>query len=146
MSAARSPVEDAPDREPSASAGDADPEAGGQGTAAAAAAVVSNTLNLARDIIDLAAAELRLAALSGVTMLMLVIVAALLVVIAWGCLAAVAAYGLVALGWSWPMAGLTIAAVHLLAAYLLLRAVTRLSRSLTLPELRKAVLDTEEPK
>lgn len=116
------------------------------GRAAAATAVLSAVLRLVRDVTQLAAAEIRLAALSGVTMLMLVIVAALLVVIAWGCLAAVAAYGLVALGWSWPMAGLTIAAVHLLAAYLLLRAVTRLSRSLTLPELRKAVLDTEEPK
>lgn len=132
--------------EPRVSVADERPSDDHVGGAAAATAMLSAALRLARDIAELAAAELRLAALSGVTMLMLVIVAALLVVIAWGCLAAVAAYGLVALGWSWPMAGLTIAAVHLLAAYLLLRAVTRLSRSLTLPELRKAVLDTEEPK
>jgi len=122
-----------------------DDQAGGP--AAAATAVLSTVLRLVRDITRLAAAELRLAALSGVTMLMLVIVAALLIVVAWGCIAAVAAYGLVALGWPWPAAGLTIAAAHLLAAYLLLRVVLRLSHSLTLPELRKAVLlDAEEPK
>lgn len=143
MSAARSPVEDAPDREPSASAGDADPEAGGQGTAAAAAAVVSNTLNLARDIIDLAAAELRLAALSGVTMLMLVIVTAALLVVGWVFIAAVIAYALVQLGLPWPAAGLLVAAAHGTIAYLLWRTIVRLSRSLTLPELRRSVLSRE---
>ncbi len=111
---------------------------------AAADAVPSAAVRLLRDIVELAAAELRLAALSGVTMLMLVIVAALMLVMAWAYVAAVAAYGLVAVGWPWPAAGLAIAAAHLLAAYLLLRAVVRMSRSLTLPELRKAVLRSEE--
>lgn len=114
------------------------------GPAAAATAVLSAVLRLVRDVTQLAAAEIRLAALSGVTMLMLVIVAALLIVMAWGCIAAVAAYGLVAAGWPLPVAGLAVAAAHLLAAYLLWRFVVRLSRSLTLPELRKAVLKSEE--
>jgi hypothetical protein len=114
------------------------------GPAAAAASLLSNTLSLARHVVELAAAELRLAALSGVTMLMLVIVTALLIVMAWGFVAAVAAYGLVAVGLPWPAAGLLIAAVHGGAAYLLWRSVVKLSRSLTLPELRRTVLSSED--
>lgn len=117
-----------------------------EGPAAAAASLLEAALRLARDIVELAAAELRLAALSGVTMLLFIIVAALLVVMAWGFIAAVAAYGLVAAGLSWPVSGLLIAAVHALAAYLLLRGVVRLSRSLTLPELRRAVMRSDEPR
>lgn len=130
--------------EPRVSVADERPSDDHVGGAAAATAMLSAALRLARDIAELAAAELRLAALSGVTMLMLVIVAALLIVMAWGCIAAVAAYGLVAAGWPLPVAGLAVAAAHLLAAYLLWRFVVRLSRSLTLPELRKAVLKSEE--
>lgn len=117
-----------------------------EGPAAAAAGLFEGLLRLARDVVELAAAELRLAALSGVTMLMFVIVAALLIVMAWGFIAAVAAYGLVAAGLSWPVAGLLIAAAHTVAAYLLLRGVVRLSRSLTFPELRRVIMRPEEPR
>lgn len=114
------------------------------GPAAAAAGLVSGTLELMRDVVGLAAAELRLAALSGVTMLMLVIVAAALIVVAWTFVAAVAVYVLVGFGLPWPAAGLLIAAVHGIAAYLLWRTVVRLSRLLTLPELRRSMLSQEE--
>lgn len=114
------------------------------GPAAAAASLLESGLGLARDVIELAAAELRLAALSGVTMLMLVIVAALMLVMAWGFVAAVAVYGLAAAGLSWPTAGLVIAGAHLVGAYLLWRAIVRLSRSLTLPELRRTVMRSED--
>ncbi|HEX6993477.1 MAG TPA: phage holin family protein [Gammaproteobacteria bacterium] len=119
-------------------------QAGDSGSAAAAAGLVSGALDLARDIVALAAAELRLAALSGMTMLMLVLVTAALIVVGWTFVAAVAAYVLVQVGLPWPAAGLIIAAVHGVAAFLLWRTVVRLSRSLTLPELRRSVLSQEE--
>lgn len=140
MSAARQPLEPGPAAsEPTGPTG-----AEEQGTGAAASSLISSTLDLARHIVELAAAELRLAALSGVTMVMLVIVTAALIVMAWGFVAAVAAYLLVAAGLPWPAAGLLVAAAHAVAAYLLWRAVVRLSRSLTLPELRRSVLSTED--
>ena len=114
------------------------------GPAAAAVSLISNSLDYARDVVALAAAELRLAALSGVTMLMLVIVTAALIVVAWTFIAAVLVYVLVELGLPWPAAGLLVAALHGIAAYILWRTVVRLSRSLTLPELRRSVLSQEE--
>ena len=114
------------------------------GPASAAAALLANTLDYARDVVALAAAELRLAALSGVTMLMLIIVTAALIVVGWAFIAAVLAYVLVELGLPWPAAGLLVAGIHGVAAYVLWRIVVRLSRSLTLPELRRSVLSQEE--
>lgn len=131
-------------REPDAASDEGESPAGEQGPAAAAAGLVTGALELTRDVVALAAAELRLAALSGVTMLMLVIVTAALIVVAWTFIAAVAAYVLVQLGLPWPAAGLLVAAVHGGAAYLLWRTVVRLSRSLTLPELRRSVLSQED--
>lgn len=142
MSTSRSPLEQASHSERPTSP---DSESGSaEETAAAAASLFSNALNLARDVVELAAAELRLAALSSVTMLMLVIVTAALIVVAWGFVAAVLAYVLVQLGLSWPAAGLLVAAVHGVVAYMLWRTIVRLSRSLTLPELRRSVFAQDE--
>jgi len=137
------PASEAEAEEPAA--GGEDPGAAEEpGPAAAAASLLSSTLNLANDVVALAAAELRLAALSGVTILMLMVVAAALVVVAWTFIAAVLVYVLVDLGLPWPAAGLLVAALHGAAAYLLWRTIVRLSRSLTLPELRRSVLSQEE--
>lgn len=115
-----------------------------EGAAGAAASLLADTFRYVRNVVELAAAELQLAALSGVTMLMLVIVSAAFIVLAWVCVAAVAAYALVVLGLSWPAAGLLLAAAHALAGYGLWRTAVRLSRSLTLPELRRSVLSSRE--
>ena len=146
MSSARSPLPEPPDEEagatssPGAERSSFEPEA--QPTAAAAA-LISDSVTLVRDVVGLAAAEVRLAALSGLTMLMLVIVAALLIIMAWGFLAAVAAYVLIMFGVPFAAAGLLVAAAHGLAAFLLWRTILRLSRSLTLPELRRSLLSEE---
>jgi hypothetical protein len=146
VSASRSPLSEPAEAEVSRSSSP-DPvrSAEGEGGAAkAASTLVSDTLTLARDVVGLAAAEVRLAALSGLTMLMLVIVTAVLVIMAWGSVAAVVAYVLVAVGLPVAAAGLLVAAAHGVAAFLLWRTVVRLSRSLTLPELRRSLLSSEE--
>lgn len=112
--------------------------------AAAAAEAFDAARRYAQGIVELAAAEARLAAISGASMLLMMMVAAVLVTVAWGLLAGVAAYLLVAGGLSWPVAGLLLAAAHAAAAYLLWRGAVSLSRSLTLPALRRTVLSTEE--
>lgn len=114
------------------------------GPADAAAAVVTAAAAYVRGLIELAAVEARLAALSGAWMLVLVIVAAALLVLTWAILAGVVGYLLVAAGLSWPLAGLLLAAVHAAGAYFSWRAIVRLSRSLTLPQLRRAVLSADE--
>src|SRR5690606_18688651 len=112
--------------------------------AGAASTLLSDVVQYVRHVVELAAAELQLAALSGVTMLMLVIMSAALIVMAWAFVAAVIAYALVMLGMPWPAAGLLLAAVHALGAYAPWLGAVRLSRSLTRPELRRSVLSAEE--
>ncbi len=120
------------------------PDGGAQGPTTAASALLAHGLKLVRDVLDLAAAELRLAALSGISIVVFMILAAALLIMAWAFVASVLAYVLVALGLPWPAAGLLLAALHGGAAYFLWRRIVALSRSLTLPELRRSVLPQAE--
>lgn len=110
----------------------------------AAAAVFAAARDRLQHIVELAAAELRLAAMSGVAMLVMAILAAALLIVAWGLLTGVAAYLLVAAGLSWPWAGTALALIHLLAAFFLLRGAVKLSQRLTLPRLRRTLVASEE--
>jgi hypothetical protein len=107
-----------------------------------AAAAIAAAQDGAKHLLELAAAEARLAALSGVSMLLMIILAAGLSIVGWGFVAGVAAYLLVLLGLPWPAAGLVMAGAHAIAAYLLWRGVVKLSRNLTLPALRRTVTGT----
>ena len=100
----------------------------------------------AQDLVELAAAEMRLAALSGLTMLLCVMIAAAALVVAWGLLVACVLYlfSLSPVGWPIPAFGL--AAGHALLAYYLWHVTVRLSRNLTLPELRTTLRGGVEPK
>lgn len=104
--------------------------------ASAAVAAAQDTL---RHLVELVAAETQLAALSGVSMLLLVILAAALSIVGWAFVAGVVAYLLVMLGLPWPVAGLIMAAAHGVAVWLLWRSIVRLSRNLTMPALRRVV-------
>jgi hypothetical protein len=98
----------------------------------------------ATDIVDLAAAESRLAALSGLAMILFVIFAAAALVIAWvllvGCVLFLFAQS--SIGWAIP--ALCFAVGHAALAYYLWQKTVRLSWNLTLPELR-ATLTTKPP-
>lgn len=108
------------------------------------AALLAAAAAYARRVAELAAAETRLAASSAVAMLALAIVAAALLIVGWVFAAAVVAYLLVLLGLPWAIAGLVVAALHAVAAFLLFRIILRLSRSLTWPELRRTLLGGAE--
>jgi hypothetical protein len=88
-------------------------------------------------IVDLAAAEARLAAVSAFTMLFLVILAAAATIIAWALVIGVALSLLDSAGISWRLAAGIIAVMHGVAAYLCWEIAARLSRNLTLPALRR---------
>jgi hypothetical protein len=92
-----------------------------------------------RDVIELAAAETRLAALSGLAMLILVIVAAAALIVAWLLIVLCVLYlfALAEVGWLIP--ALVIAGVHAGLAFYLWQVAVRLSRNLTLPELRTSL-------
>lgn len=94
---------------------------------------------------DLAAAETRLAAMSSLTMLLLVIVAGAALIVAWTLLVAVAIYALATARVPWPAAALGLALVHVAAAYALWRTTVKLSRNLTLPQLRTALVAIAAP-
>jgi hypothetical protein len=94
------------------------------------------------DIIELAAAETRLAALSGLAMLILVIVAAAALVVAWLLLVICALYLLSRADVGWLIPALVIAGAHAGLAYYLWQVAVRLSRNLTLPELRTSLVST----
>jgi hypothetical protein len=91
-------------------------------------------------IIELAAAEARLAALSGLAMLLLVMVAAAALVVGWVLLVVCLLYLIsrLGIGWFWPGVGFALA--HALLAFYLWQLAVRLSRNLTLPELRTSLL------
>jgi hypothetical protein len=97
-----------------------------------------------RDVVDLAAAEARLAALSGLAMLLLVMIAAAALVVAWVLIVAYVLYlfSLADIGWSIP--ALVIAFAHAGLAYYLWQLTVRLSRNLTLPELRTTLVRPRE--
>lgn len=92
-----------------------------------------------RHLVDLAAAEARLAAMSGLAMLLLVIVCAASLVVAWILIVASVLYLFSLSQIPWPYAAVGFAAAHGVFAFYCWRLTTRLSRNLTLPELRHAV-------
>jgi DNA-binding IclR family transcriptional regulator len=91
------------------------------------------------NLLELTAAELRLAALSGLTMLLCVMVAAAALVVAWGLLVACALYVFSRSPLGWPIPALCFAVGHALLAHYLWQFTVRLSRNLTLPELRTSL-------
>ena len=93
-----------------------------------------------RDVVELAAAEARLAALSGLAMLILVIIAAAALVVAWLLLVLSILYLLGLAGVDWWIAALLLAGAHAGLAYYLWQVAVRLSRNLTLPELRTSLV------
>jgi hypothetical protein len=111
---------------------------------AAAAGMAGAAKQRIRHVLELAAAESGLAAMSGVSMLVMAIVAAALIIVAWMLLVSVVAYVLVLVGVSWVAAGLALAVIHLAVAYYLYRKALKLSRDLTLPSLRRALFTPEE--
>ena len=98
-----------------------------------------------QDFLDLAAAETRLAALSALTMLLSVMVAAAALVVAWGLLVACVLYVLSRSPLGWPIPAFIIALGHVALAYYLWQYTVRLSRNLTLPELRTSLRGRLEP-
>jgi DNA-binding IclR family transcriptional regulator len=98
----------------------------------------------ATDIVELAAAESRLAALSGLAMILFVIFAGAALVIAWillvGCVLFLFAQSRI----GWPIPAFCFAVGHAALAYYLWQQTVRLSWNLTLPELR-ATLTTKPP-
>jgi hypothetical protein len=93
-------------------------------------------------VLDLAAAEARLAAMSGLSMLLMITVAAAALIIAWALVVAVAIYGFLLMSISWPVTAIALALVHVGVAYLLWRTTVKLSRNLTLPQLRRVMVPT----
>lgn len=116
----------------------------GDGPVAAASAVAVAATNYVRRLVELAAAELELAAVSGVSMVVMVLAAAAFALVAWALLAGVVAYALVAVGLPWPVAGLLLAGAHGVAAFILWRRAVIMSRALTLPALRRVLLAADE--
>lgn len=105
---------------------------------AAAATVVQAWKERLLTTVDLAAAEVRLAAMSGMSMLLFAIVASAALIIAWGLLVALLIYAAMLVGIGWPLAAVLLAVLHVMVAYGSWRATVRLSRNLTLPSLRGA--------
>jgi hypothetical protein len=93
-------------------------------------------LQRVQHITELAAAEVHLAALSGLAMLLCVMIAAAALVVAWGLLVACVLYLFSQSPLNWPLPALLLAIGHAALAYYLWQVTVRLSRNLTLPELR----------
>ena len=93
-------------------------------------------LQRVQHITELAAAEVHLAALSGLAMLLCVMIAAAALVVAWGLLVACVLYLFSRSPVNWPLPALLLAIGHAAFAYYLWQVTVRLSRNLTLPELR----------
>jgi hypothetical protein len=97
-----------------------------------------------RDIVELSAAEARLAALSGLAMLLFVMIAAAALIVAWGLLVACALYLFAQTSFGWTIPALLIAGAHAALAYYLWQMTVRLSWNLTLPELRNTLATKAE--
>jgi hypothetical protein len=93
-------------------------------------------------ILELAAAEVRLAALSGLTMLLLVMIASAALVVAWALAVACVLYVFSRTALGWPVPAFGIAMGHVALAYYLWHLTVQLSRNLALPKLRRAALGT----
>lgn len=96
-----------------------------------------------RNTVALAAAEARLAAMAGLTMLILVVLTACFVLVGWGLMVAAAVSLAANAGISWATIAFGASVLHLLAALLLFLWAMRLSRHLTLPALREALWSDE---
>jgi hypothetical protein len=100
-----------------------------------------------KHLVDLGAAEARLAALSGLAMLLLVVLSAASLVIAWGLAIATLLYALsVYADVPWAAAALVMAFVHAALAAVCWHYTTKLSRNLTLPVLRQSIGTAEDRK
>jgi hypothetical protein len=77
-------------------------------------------------------------------MVLLVIVAAAALVVAWILLVACALYAFARTSLGWPLPALCIAAAHAVLAYYLWQVTVRLSWNLTLPELRTTLVAKTE--
>jgi hypothetical protein len=117
----------------------------GPGLKAAGEELLGALAQRARDVVDLAAAEARLAALSGLEMLVLVMVAAAALVVAWGLLVACILYLFWQAEVGWVVPAVLFALAHAALAYYLWQMTVRLSRNLTLPALRREVLHGPTP-
>lgn len=106
---------------------------------AAASELLQATVSRLRNTLELAAAEARLAAMSGLLMLVLVALTVCFVLVGWGLIVAALANLAVSAGLSWTVVAGAAGLAHLLAAGLLLSWALRLSRHLTLPTLRQAL-------
>jgi hypothetical protein len=94
----------------------------------------------ARHLADLAAAESRLAAISGLAMLLLVMFAGAAVIVAWLLIVASLIFLLSTAGVPWVVAAAGFAIVHVALAFAAWLWIKRLSSNLTLPELRHALV------
>ena len=120
----------------------ATPQAAEEGLAAAGGALLASLEQQARHVAELAAAEARLAALSGIGIVVCALLAVAALLVTWILVVVLAGGGLVALGLRWPLAVALLAAAHLLAAYALWRGVVNLSANLVFPRLRRVLLPT----
>jgi hypothetical protein len=102
-------------------------------------------LQRVQDLVELAAAEMRLAALSSLTMLLCVMIAAAALVVAWELLLACVLYVFSRSPLGWPIPALGLVVGHAALAYYLWQVTVRLSRNLTLPELRTTLRGPLEP-
>jgi len=103
----------------------------------------------AQVLVDLAGAEMRLAALSSLTMLLLTVIAAAALVVAWALVVVCVLYLFSRSQLGWPIPAFGMAVGHVLLAYGLWQVTVRLSGNLTLPELRttlRSKLETQERK
>jgi hypothetical protein len=98
-----------------------------------------------RDLVELAEAETRLAALSGFTMILCMMIAAVALVVAWGLLVACVLFVLSRTPVGWPIPALIVALGHAALAYFLWQYTVRLGRNLTLPELRTSLRGRIDP-
>ena len=98
-----------------------------------------------QDFLDLAAAETRLAALSALTMLLSVMIAAAALVVAWGLLVACILFVFSRSPLGWPIPAFILALGHVALANYLWQYTVQLSRNLTLPELRTSLRSRLEP-
>jgi hypothetical protein len=98
-----------------------------------------------RDVVELAEAETRLAALSGLTMILSVMIAAVALVVAWALLVACILFVFARTSFGWPIPALMIALGHAALAHFLWQYTVRLSRNLTLPELRTSLRGQTTP-
>ena len=98
----------------------------------------------AERLVELAGAELRLIAISGFAMLLLVILTAAALIVAWGLAVAGALHAGTSFGLPWGLAALVLALGHVLLAAFCWQRMRRLSRHMTMPALRGALVTTQE--